>query len=598
MTWPWHFAAIDHLAQGEEALTQLPEYQQIVRDTLEELEPIVRKYDGPDSPLGEREAARLRENFQKAKQHCQERLAAEHPKIMLFGVYNSGKSTLLNALMGEEKAKVGDVPETFATTPYEWNGYELLDTPGIDAPAEHEKVSRQTLEECQVVLFVVSTAGSFESMAIFEAMRDVVRKGKRLLIVLNDKNGSAQQDPVNDAIRKAIQSNLINVGFSPDQAANFRLCVVNAQMALEGRLEDEPRLVELSGIQALERAIVEEIKRVNGFHIVADLCSYLLKDIDSMIGQIRQLEVHESTERLDDFLNLRVSYGEFCTEVENRIAAACASMPNEIMACFPSLDAPSGSGRTDEGMIRAGIEACIAKYGERVNEVLQKNAREYKDRLALQLHRMLDMETAASASIDETITASADTRFQDLLSGKPEYREPEPQHVGGDDIFARLEDAGGILGGTFGGMKLPIPIPKLPMFPVPVTLIFTLLPKVLRVLFGKSRSEMEAERVRAEAEARNRAQEEYARNVALWRQSLRQASEDLSRDFLHDMMKSCRSQLDRIFIPVILQAEQELKHRDEAGKEVFADLRTLQDIQGKLKNARALLVPAQQAVTA
>ncbi len=357
--------------------------------------------------------------------------------------------------------------------------------------------------------------------------------------------------------------------------------------------------MELSGIQALERAIVEEIKRVNGFHIVADLCSYLLKDIDSMIGEIRQLEVHESTERLDDFLNLRVGYGEFCAQVEDHIAAACASMPNEIMACFPALDGPNPSGRTDEDMIRAGIDACITKYGERVNEVLQKSAREYKDRLALQLHRMLETETAANASIDETITASADTRFQDLLSGKPEYREPEYQHVGGSDIFDRLEDAGNIFGGTFGGMKLPIPIPKLPMFPLPVTLIFTLLPKVLRALFGKSRSEMEAERVRAEAEARNRAQEEYARNVALWRQSLRQASEDLSRDFLHDMMKSCRSELDRIFIPVILQAEQELKHRDETGKEVFADLRILQDIQGRLKNARALLVPSpQQAVSA
>lgn len=578
-------------------MTQLPEYQQIVRETLDELEPVVSKYGAPDSPLGEQAAGRLRENFQKAKQHCLERLSTNRPKIMLYGVYNSGKSTLLNALMGEERAEVDDIPKTFATTRYEWNGYELLDTPGIDAPAEHERVSREMLEQCQVVLFVVSTAGSFESKAIFDAMRDVVHKGKQLLIVLNDKDGSAQDDPVNETIRGAIQNNLMNVGFSREQAANFRLCVVDAKTALEGRLENEAELVESSGIQGLERAILEEVKRVNGFHIVADLCSYLLKDIDAMITQIKQLEVDEDNERLDEFLNLRVSYGEFCAQVEERITAMCASMPNEIMGCFPALEGQNANVRPDEGAIKSGVEACLAKYGERVNDVLQKNVREYKDRLAFQLHRILDTETTANASFGEHVTASTDIRFQELLSRRPEFREPDIQYASESSIVDRLEEAGNIFGDIpFFGTLLKLPIPKLPV-PIPVTLLFSIVPKLLRV-FGKSNSEMEAERIRAEAEARNRAQEEYARNIALWRQTLRQASEDLTRDFLHDILRSCRSELDRIFMPVIIDAEKELKHQDDIGREVFADLRTLQDIQGRVKNTRALLVPGPQVISA
>lgn len=578
-------------------MSQLPEYQQIIRKTLDELEPLVRKYEGPDSPLGAQGAATLRESFQKAKEHCLERLRSQHPKIMLYGVYNSGKSTLLNALMGENKAAVGDVPETFATTPYAWNSYELLDTPGIDAPAEHEKVSKKTLEECQVVIFVVSSAGSFESKAIFEAMRDVARKGKHLLIVLNDKNGSGQVDGAYEAISSAIQNNLINVGFSRDEAANFRLCVVDAQTALDGRLEGDAELVEISGIQGLERVIVEEIKRVDGFRIVADLCSYLLKDIDSMIQQIKQLESEEDNERLEGFLNLRVGYGEFCSQVENRIKTACASMPNEIMGCFPTLESHSGNTGIDEGAVKDRIEACFAKYEERVNGVLQKSATEYKDRLALQLHKILETDATASASFAENISASADSRFQDILSDKPQYKEPSAQHVSESNIFDRLDEAGSIFGGSLGGLKLPIP--KLPPLPVPVGLILAIVPKVLRILFGKSKADIESERARAEADARNRAQEEYARNVALWRQRLRQASEDLSQDFLHDMMKNSRKELDRIFMPVIIDTEKEIKHQREFGREVFADLRALQDIQGKLMNARAMLVPSpQQAVSA
>jgi len=64
-------------------------------------------------------------------------LANAQPRIMLYGVYNAGKSTLLNAIIGEPKAKVGDIPTTYETTSFHWRGYELIDTPGIGAPIEH-----------------------------------------------------------------------------------------------------------------------------------------------------------------------------------------------------------------------------------------------------------------------------------------------------------------------------------------------------------------------------------------------------------------------------------------------------------------------------
>ncbi|WP_172452641.1 GTPase [Chromatium okenii] len=34
------------------------------------------------------------------------------PVVMVFGVYNAGKSTLLNAMLGEERASMADKPET------------------------------------------------------------------------------------------------------------------------------------------------------------------------------------------------------------------------------------------------------------------------------------------------------------------------------------------------------------------------------------------------------------------------------------------------------------------------------------------------------
>lgn len=265
-------------------MDSLPEYQKVIRDALTNIESIEKKYTGKNSPLEDSDVISLVTNFQTAREHCKERLASNFPKIMLYGVYNSGKSTLINALMGEERADVDDIPMTYKITSYMWNGYELLDTPGINAPIEHEKISLDALTQCQVVFFVISAAHSFENKVIFEAMRDVVKQGKHLFIVLNDKEGLGLDNSQLFDVQRSVQSNLINVGFSKEQAASFRLCIVDAKMALEGRLMQDEALVSASGILDLERLALEEIKRVNGFGIAADLCGYLSKTFTPFVG--------------------------------------------------------------------------------------------------------------------------------------------------------------------------------------------------------------------------------------------------------------------------------------------------------------------------
>lgn len=39
-------------------------------------------------------------------------------QVMLYGAYNAGKSTLVNALLGQEKAPVRDIPTTFQVDRY------------------------------------------------------------------------------------------------------------------------------------------------------------------------------------------------------------------------------------------------------------------------------------------------------------------------------------------------------------------------------------------------------------------------------------------------------------------------------------------------
>ena len=104
-------------------------------------------------------------------------LQEQKPKVLVYGIYNAGKSTLVNVLCGKEVAEVGDRPTTAKTQPYDAGKYILMDTPGIDAPIEHEMEADENMNNCHVILFVVSSKGGFESRKNYERMVEMIQRG-------------------------------------------------------------------------------------------------------------------------------------------------------------------------------------------------------------------------------------------------------------------------------------------------------------------------------------------------------------------------------------------------------------------------------------
>lgn len=108
------------------------------------------------------------------------------PVITLFGTYNAGKSTLVNALVGAECATVSDRPETAVVQPYSFGGITIYDTPGIDAPFEHEAISREHLKGSDVVLFVVGSNGMVDEQRIYDEIAALHTAGKKVLLIVNN----------------------------------------------------------------------------------------------------------------------------------------------------------------------------------------------------------------------------------------------------------------------------------------------------------------------------------------------------------------------------------------------------------------------------
>ncbi len=549
-------------------MPELLEYQSLLLNPLEKLEPLVQKYAAPDSPLGKGEASRLGESFKKAKKHCEERLKSGQPKIMLYGVYNSGKSTLINALMGQKLAEMDDKPTTDKVNSYFWRGYELLDTPGIDAPIEHQNISLAALEQCQVILFVVSAHGTFENKYIFETMRDVIRRGKRLFIILNDKEGLGIEDQNMVKVMEAVQNNLIEAGLSDEEAADFRPCPVNALDALEGRLDGEEELVKHSGIHQLEELIVNEIKQVDGFKIATDLCAYLANFVDDLIPQLSLLCGEDVQKELEELEELRKEYRTFREVLERKIEDTCASMPEKLRGCFPSVKDREDLRALDTKSIQEQMQAVFKRYAEDIRDLAQDEVKAYQERVSKKLKESKDNPTLGNIDAPSPDGFPTPDRPNDAPSG---------------DFLRTLRD---ILEGLPSIiMYIPLPVGLNKILATVLKILVAAAPILVGILdsiisiFSSDKAE----------EAKRKNEEEYARKVALWLQQQANSCQEMHDSFVKEIKKNLGKSLDKAFAPLFDNAEANLKTREDANRKISADVGLLRNIEEELKVAASTL---------
>lgn len=212
---------------------------------------------------------------EKVRSNVLELLSVEKPKVMVYGIYNSGKSTLINALCKEEVAKVADRPTTDRISEYDRGDFYLVDSPGVDAPIEHELVTEGYLNKCHVILFVISTKGGFEGRNNYIRLMNLIEKGIPFIIVLNDrgvainkewtdaekkKNKFEHEQELNIIQYKVIQ-NLINESKNKEIAEKYEVVVLNAKKALTGVTQNKPQLYASSNVELLEKRIIQLLNK-------------------------------------------------------------------------------------------------------------------------------------------------------------------------------------------------------------------------------------------------------------------------------------------------------------------------------------------------
>ena len=238
--------------------------------------------------------------------HIEEKLESFEPTLMVYGTYNSGKSTLLNAIFGkEEMAKTGDSPETAEVHSYNYNGYTIYDTPGINAPIEHEEITTEHLKKCEIILFVLSNDGSLEEEYVYKKISEIVKSNKPLLIVLNNKKGSEPNSIETIQEIDKVNINLSKIG-DKEGIKNIEervsLVMVDASTALEGKIEEEQELIDESNILHLEATIDRLLNDAGNNEVINTLNLYINEFIDNVLSRIDMKIDNPKLQKVEELL--------------------------------------------------------------------------------------------------------------------------------------------------------------------------------------------------------------------------------------------------------------------------------------------------------
>lgn len=223
------------------------------------------------SELGE-EASEDRKRLMEVAQDLRELFFL----VVIIGEFNAGKSTFVNAMIGESLLPIGITPTTEAIELIRYNeianrnpvlrgdgirewshpntgapGVAIVDTPGTGSVFQrHEKTAKSFLHRSDLVIFLISAKRAFsETERLYlELARDY---GKKIILVVNqiDLLDASEQTQVRRFIEQQVKEQL---GLSP------LIFMVSAKQALTGQASAAGDSSGLDAVKAHLRGLFNE----------------------------------------------------------------------------------------------------------------------------------------------------------------------------------------------------------------------------------------------------------------------------------------------------------------------------------------------------
>lgn len=276
------------------------------------------------------EISELAEDLQRRKK--------EKVKITCAGIYNAGKSSLLNALTDGYNFKVGDIPTTATIDTYRTNKYQYVDTPGLNANKYDDKTAKEAFKDADMILFVSNMQNGGLNAAESEYLKQLANTlggmdilEKQVVFVMSNLH-QVEDDSVQKIITEHKKMIQLALGFEPK-----KICVYDAMTYQEGVKQNEQVLIDLSGIPALKAEIERHCQSLSSIseelyqQRITEKKKKLIADVNAFLEQYRT-----------DLLKLKARAASGSIDM-NQLNAAKTKIKKIVQEFSPELPEYTGS---------------------------------------------------------------------------------------------------------------------------------------------------------------------------------------------------------------------------------------------------------------
>ena len=237
--------------------------------------------------------------------------------VAIVGAPNAGKSTLLNALLNEERAIVSDIEgttrDTIEETIYiEGVGFRFIDTAGIRKAGDTiEQIgiekTFEKINDASIVIYLYD-ANITEENQIAQQLDELQGKGKIIFNVANKIDVTNNESVISDAIRQEFKD-IVHLEISAKDQYNIEALKEQLvyQMKLKGSNQDDTIVTNSRHLEALQNTLIQigKIKQGMDHGLPGDLLAMDIREALTYLGHITgEIDVDQDI--------LGTIFGKFC----------------------------------------------------------------------------------------------------------------------------------------------------------------------------------------------------------------------------------------------------------------------------------------------
>ena len=179
-------------------------------------------------------------------------------RIVFAGQYSAGKSSILSIMTGQQ-LEIGQGVTTTQCNFLDWNGIEVVDTPGIHTQKrpDHDKITYQAIAEADLIVFVCTGEGFSKGLGShFRKLLVEKGKGNEMMLVFN-KMESSEYGNTPEGRKAFFDADVLPV-ISPYSADDLYISFVDVfayEDAQKAEGNDRLGLLEMSGFEEFYKNI-------------------------------------------------------------------------------------------------------------------------------------------------------------------------------------------------------------------------------------------------------------------------------------------------------------------------------------------------------